>query len=390
MIFNDLTKEYLDLKHDVDLNSSVVNNTNVLERNLYKIIESTLDLITDYNQQKLYETDDEEYSELMKLINLNLQQVIPWEGNSDPKGSFFLSTLSLLNKHHHCRICGKTINFFKEYDLYFLSLLIEFEYLVKLSKYEQIYKQTILKYWFVKFKVCLECDYLLIEIKNFNYIQDFNNKLGGFNENSGDDTDWILSKIDYVNNLKTVLLHLLGPKKPSLENVSKLHQYLKIMDEDIIYNLQLKLNLLIKEKISEETATNDKKILPDRNLNYQIKLIENTLKMINNFLVTKVKNKLPKEKQNIETNQSKETPMDKYQTKLKESERKEKLLAKEMELSNKLIIYKEQTLLLEEQLKVLISKRQFKDVKDLKNNMELLNKEINLIEKELIKVNEKL
>lgn len=389
MSFNDLTEEYLTAKHDISLNLAVVNNTSVLERNLYKIIENTLELISNYEQKKLFEKDNETYTNLIKSIDLNLQQVVPWEGYKENKGSFFQSTLSMLNKNHHCRICGKSMNTYKEYDLYFLSLVIEFEYLVKLPKYEDIYKKIILKYWFIKFKVCSDCDYLLIETKNFKYMQDFINNLGGFNEDSGDDTDWILSKIDYLNNLKTVLLHLVNSKKALLKDVSKLQLYLKIMDEDIIYKMQLKLNLLVKEKNIEENS-HKRAISPDRNLGYQIVLIENTLKMINNFLITKIKKKLPKERKLPDARQNEETPIDKYNKKLKESERREKLLAKEVELSNKLIIYTEQTLLLDEQLKNLIAKRQFKDVKDLKTNMVLLNQEIGIIEKELRELNKAL
>ncbi|XBW35305.1 hypothetical protein QEN19_000872 [Hanseniaspora menglaensis] len=386
MPFQNLTQDYLHVKHEVDLNYAVVNSIRVLERNLYSIIESTLDLISNYDNNEAYKNDDDVYSGLISQVNLNFKKMVPWETKEVNTGSFFFNAISVLSKHHHCRVCGKTIRGYKEYDLYFLSLLIEFEYLVKIQKYEEFYKKIILKYWFIKFKVCLECDYLLIERKYFAYLQDFNNKLGGYNEQSGNDTDWILGKIDYFNNLKTVLLHLVEPKKVSSSNLSKLHQYLKIMDEDIIYKLQLKLNLLKTEKTSEESFAN-KYVFADKNLNYHILLIENTLKRINNFLITQIRIKIPNQ-ENLETVPKKESPIETYNKKLKESERKENFLAQEVELSNKLIIYKEQTLLLDEQLQNLIAKRQFKDIKNLRLNLELLNREIDLIEQDLKKLNE--
>lgn len=389
MVSTNLTTEYAGFLHETSLNFAVINNSTVLERNLYRIVESTLEVLRNYDEKRLYESDNETYSNLIRLVDANVKEIVPWENRSYLNGSYFLAAASVFSKQHHCRICGKTIESFEEYDLYFLALLIEYEYLAKLRDFDRSYKKHILKYWFINFKVCSKCDFIVIKPKHFKYIQDFNNSLGGFNEQSGDDTDWILSKIDYLNNVKTVLQHLVSGKHISVETMPKLHQYLKILDEDIIYKLQVKLNLLISEKNFQETASN-KPLLSDSNLNYHIILIENTLKMVNNFLLTKVKNKLPKDVGVSEVKAGPaELPIDRYHRELREKEQKEQLLQKEVELSNKLIIFREQIHLLEEQLKVLISRRQFKDVRDLKANLELLSSETLLIESELAELNKR-
>lgn len=360
MTYKNNTDEFLKIRSIEELNLAVVNNIAILERNYYVLMESTLDLIVSYEDKKEYKLDDEKYSGLLKKVDTNSRLVIPWEGLDRNKQSSFFDTfkdLNLFHKQHHCRLCGSQINNYKEYDLYYLSLLIEQEYLKNLPKYEE-YRKIILKYWFIKFKVCFDCDNNLILKKDRKMYEDMILKKGGYDEQSGQNLDWILSKIDYYNNLNNVITFLLiNAKKGDLKSIAKLTDYLKILEDDIMYKLKIKLALLKKEHSCSELDS------------VCIKLIENVIKKVNMYLLNEVKPNMP---------EPTITPIEKPK-----QEVTKKGNDKKDEIKNRIIIYEEQKILLKEQYETYKRKRQFKDCKEIKRSIDMLDEEIGILETEL-------
>ncbi|SGZ40669.1 uncharacterized protein HGUI_02869 [Hanseniaspora guilliermondii] len=356
------TAEFIKLRFTHELDVAVLQNTALIERNYYTLIESTLDLIFDYNEQKEFRYDDENYSDLKKRIHNNSMNVVSWEKADRTKTQKNFITgvimdLNIFQRQHHCRLCGGIITQYKEYDFYYLSLLIEQEYLKNLNKYEE-YKVLILKYWFIKFKVCLDCNYNIIMKKDRKMYQDMIIKKGGFDEQSGESLDWILSKMDYYNNLHNVITFLLKSSKKEDSNMKKLTDYLLILEEDILHKSKIKLQLLNAEKNRSEITT------------VCTKLLENLIKKVNFFLLDEVKPNMPKE----------DTP---NEVKSEEIEKNKKKDDKTDDIRNRIIIYEEQRLLLNQQYESFKIKRQFKDCKEIKRNIEMLEDEIKILESEI-------
>lgn len=354
------TSEFIKLRSSHDLDFAVLKNTALIERNYYTLIESTLDLIFDYNEKKQFQHDDERYSDLIKRIHNNSMRVVSWEKADNNGQSNFIAgvimDLNIFKKQHHCRLCGGIVTQYKEYDLYYLNLLIEQEYLKNLNNYEK-YKALILKYWFIKFKVCLDCNYNIVMKKDRKMYQDMILKKGGFDEQSGESLDWILSKIDYYNNLHNVITFLLKSSKKGDSNMKKLTDYLLILEEDILHKSKIKLQLLIAEKNRSEISV------------VCTKLIENLIKKVNFFLLDDVKPNMPKE---VSPTEVETAVID-----------KSKSIDKTDDIRNRIIIYEEQKLLLQEQYENFKSKRQFKDCKEIKRNIEMLEDEIKILEAEI-------
>lgn len=361
MAYRNITDEYSKLRSVQELNLAVVNNTAIIERNYYTLMESTLNLVLSYDEKKEFKLDDEQYSNLLNKVDANSRLLIPWEGSDKNKQggllASFIKDLNIFQKEHHCRLCGSTIYEFKEYDLYYLSLLIEQEYLKNLTNYDQL-RVKILKYWFIKFKVCFSCDYNLILKKDRKMYEDMILKKGGYDEQSGQNLDWILSKIDYYNNLNNVISFLLkNAKKADLKSIDKLTDYLKILEDDILYKLKIKIILLKKENSQSELDT------------LCLKLADNLMKKVNMYLINEVKPNMPK--QEVIEN---EKP---------QKEDTSKADDKKDEIRNRIIIYEEQKILLKEQYETFKMKRQFKDCKEIKRNIEMLDDEITVLEAEL-------
>lgn len=360
MSVKNYTAEFMKLRSSHELNISVLKNTALIERNYYTLIESTLEVILVYNEKKHFQHDDEKYSDLLKRIHNNSMKVVSWEKTGKKEQSNFLAgvimDLNIFQKQHHCRLCGSTVPQYKEYDLYYLSLLIEQEYLKNLNKYEK-YKALILKYWFIKFKVCLECNYDIVMKKDRKMYQDMILKKGGFDEHSGENLDWILSKIDYYNNLHNVITFLLKSLKKDDSNMKKLTDYLLILEEDILHKSKIKLQLLKAEKNPSEITV------------VCTKLIENLIRKVNYFLLGDVKPNIPKE----------DSPKEAYSVAMEQNRNYDK----SDDIRNRIIIYEEQKLLLQQQYESYKSKRQFKDCKEIKRNIDMLENEIKILESEL-------
>ncbi|KAL6938702.1 hypothetical protein ACO0OL_001250 [Hanseniaspora opuntiae] len=354
------TAEFMTLRSSHELDFAVLKNTALIERNYYTLMDSTLDLILDYNEKKQFQHDDEKYTDLIKRIHNNSMKVVSWEKTDNRRQSNFIAgvimDLNIFQKQHHCRLCGGLVTQYKEYDLYYLSLLIEQEYLKNLNKYEK-YKAIILKYWFIKFKVCLDCNYNIVMKKDRKMYQDMILKKGGFDEQSGESLDWILSKIDYYNNLHNVITFLLKSLKKDDSNVKKLTDYLLILEEDILHKSKIKLQLLNAETNRSEITV------------VCTKLLENLIKKVNYFLLDDVKPNMPKE------DSPKEVDSGVMET--------SKSIDKADDIRNRIIIYEEQKLLLHEQYENFKSKRQFKDCKEIKRNIEMLEDEIKILESEI-------